>query len=687
MGITAYNEILFAVAGCANAFLLLLLALSPRPSATRAVLAGVCAATAAAAAAMAAGWGGLQLGGAIIYLAGTGSWCAFIFHLLRRQMADKPLTFVMVSAVGALMGAAVLGLSPLIPNLAAFDEHSFPLVGELSARLGLAIYGIVLTENLYRNTASEARWHVSTLCVALGSMFAYNILLYADALLFRRISPLLWSGQAIALTMAVPLLAVAAARNREWEIDIHVSRNVVFHTATLIGSGIFLLALAATGEMLRGANAGWGELAEMTILIAGFVGLVVLLASGSARSYIRRVLADNFYTHRYDYRREWLKSIEVLSVFPGSAAVQTRVIRAVAEIADSPAGVLFVRDAGGVAFQWGGSWNHPAVPSSQPADDAFAALFRGGTWVIELDRAAIRPGWLAEIPQAWLAVPLTQQMEIIGFVILVRPRAPLRLNRETFDVLRIVAQQSAIHLGEQRSARALAEVTQLSDYSRRFAFVVHDMKNVAGQLGMIVQNGRRYRGHQEFHEDVLATVESAFERMNQLLARLRPNSSSMPPGVVVPSDVVRDEVARLQRCRGKLVEINGDTVTAAVAMDETAFRSVIRHLCENAIEVSQGPVILCLRHGPLRVEIDIADDGPGMDAEFVRDKLFQPFGTVKCDGFGIGAYQARELVRAAGGDLVVMSRPNCGTTMHIVLPCLDERSDKTRQVTETGAAE
>jgi putative PEP-CTERM system histidine kinase len=665
---------------------LLLILLSPRGGTTRIVLAAACAMTAAGAAGMAAGWGRSGLSGAVVTLAYGGSWCAFLLHLLRKQSALDVLALRAIVAGGVLIAAAVLGFAFLPRNAAALGgDGTLPLVGELATRLALAVYGALLVENLYRNAHADARWHLNMLCVGLGGMFAFSILVYADGLLFQRISPLLWSGQAIAAVMATPLLAVAVARNRHWAIDIHVSRAVVFHTATLVGSGIFLLALAATGEVFRGLGAGWGELTEMTLLIAGVAGIAVMLTSASARSYIRRLLEDNFYSHRYDYRQEWLKSIETLAAVPGRAGIQARVIRAVADVADSPAGVLFVRDLGSTAFQWAGSWNRPAVPVAMPADDAFAALFRGGEWVIELAEVSERPALLAEIPGAWLAVPLAQKAELIGFVVLVRPRAPLRLTRETFDLLRIVARQSATHVAEQRMAQALAEIQQLSDYSRRFAFVVHDMKNVASQLGMIVQNARVHRDDPEFQQDVLATVGSAFEKMSHLLARLRPSLPPVTDGLIVPADLVGDEVAALCRARDAAIEIETDGGAAAVAMDEAAFRSVIRHLCENALEASRERVVVRLQHGSLRLEIAIADDGPGMDAEFVRDRLFQPLGSGKRDGFGIGAYQARELVRAAGGDLLAVTRPSRGTTMRIILPCVGKRAQVAPQLATRAA--
>jgi signal transduction histidine kinase len=91
-----------------------------------------------------------------------------------------------------------------------------------------------------------------------------------------------------------------------------------------------------------------------------------------------------------------------------------------------------------------------------------------------------------------------------------------------------------------------------------------------------------------------------------------------------------------------------------------------------------------LRVESLGVVVDIIDRGPGMAAEFVRDELFRPFSTTKGGGHGIGAYQARELLRRAGGDLLVISRPGSGTTMRIILPSVQPRTAEWASVEASG---
>jgi signal transduction histidine kinase len=68
-------------------------------------------------------------------------------------------------------------------------------------------------------------------------------------------------------------------------------------------------------------------------------------------------------------------------------------------------------------------------------------------------------------------------------------------------------------------------------------------------------------------------------------------------------------------------------------------------------------------------KVDILDNGCGMDRAFVRGRLFTPFETTKgSGGMGIGVYEAREYIRALGGDIQVASKPKRGTTFTIAIP-------------------
>ena len=143
-----------------------------------------------------------------------------------------------------LLALLVVGGTPLLEWFGGPASASLQSLGT-ATRLGFAICNVLLLENLYFNTQPDSRWHINLLCVALGGVFLYDLVLYADGVLFHRLSFVLVEARAPVIIMAAPLIALAAVRNRRWAMDIHVSRDVVFHSFTLIGSGIFLLAVAA----------------------------------------------------------------------------------------------------------------------------------------------------------------------------------------------------------------------------------------------------------------------------------------------------------------------------------------------------------------------------------------------------------------------------------------------------------
>ena len=185
-----------------------------------------------------------------------------------------------------LIALLIVGGMPLLDLLlqptigATFSLH-------VAVQLAFAVGTILLIENLYRNAAEDERWHVSLLCVALAGLSLYDLLLYADAALFRRVSAELFIGRASITALAAPLIALAAARNRRWDINIHVSRQAVFRSATLVISGVFLLGLAAVGEVVRRTGAEWGIVVEVTLVFGGLLAVAVLLTSGSGRSRLR----------------------------------------------------------------------------------------------------------------------------------------------------------------------------------------------------------------------------------------------------------------------------------------------------------------------------------------------------------------------------------------------------------------
>ena len=602
-------------------------------------------------------------------LAHAAAWYGFILHLYRQTVTAPRQMRQAFTTMGLLAVLLVGGL----PLLEALFEHPATSLASIEpvVKLCFAVSSVLLLENLYFNTAPDARWHINLLCIALGGLFLYNALMYADALLFRRLSLPLFTGRAPVTTIAAPLIALAAVRARRWKIDIHVSRDVVFHSFTLIAAGVFLVSIAVTGEIMRRGGAEWGYIAEVTLIFASLLTVAVLLTSGSVRSRLRFLLVDHFFSTRYDYRREWMRCIDTLTTPEAYVGLHKRAIQAVAQVVDSPAGVLFVRAPDDVAFQWAGSLNMPAATEPIPPGSPLVPLFRDGDWTVVLDEAPEARAGLVGLPRTWLAVPLNHFGSLIGFAVLAESRAPFKLEREAFDLLRVVGREVASRIAEQRAAQILDQTRQLREYSQRFAFVIHDIKNVSGQLSMLLTNAEVHADNPEFQRDMLVTVRASVGKITRLLTRLQADRQERSHTLVAPLQHVKAVAEACGITRSKTIAVHDDGVGAGIAIDPDAFDAVLTHLLNNAVEASgDSAVAVDLRHENMSVVIDIADRGPGMSPEFVRDELFRPFSSTKGGGHGIGAFQARELLRDAGGDLLVLTRMGEGTTMRLLLPAV-----------------
>ncbi|MDE2165172.1 MAG: PEP-CTERM system histidine kinase PrsK [Alphaproteobacteria bacterium] len=598
-------------------------------------------------------------------------WLALLEFLLRPQAEDSLKHGMRRLAV---IGGVLAGVTALANDLVHLDNGAL-VWSQIVTRAGLAIAGLLLVENLYRNIEPKRLWNVVPFCIGIGGFFAYGLFLYSTALLTGHVNPVFADARSAATCLSAPFLALTLARNRNWRIDHHISRSLVFHAFTLVVSGVFLLVVASLGAVLQ-QHGGWGPAAQVVTLFGSALVLTLVLSSGGIKARINYLVSRNLFSLRYDYRVEWMNFIDILSAPGDGAELRQRVIHAVANIVDSPRGALWLIDED-VGFRPAAFFNL-RLPAEliEPLSGAFVAGFRGGHWIQVFDGEVDPAPWRAD-GQFWLAVPLVHSGHMIGFIALAHPRAPLDLNWESFELLRAVGHQAASYICEETAARQLADARRLEDYGKRFAFLGHDLKTLASQLRLIAVNAQRHGDDPGFRADAFRTVETASARMNALLLQLHARTTAAAePQRAASVDAARivAEVAGALAGAAVVIETRMPPIAARVAMPAENLRSALTHVVSNAVEASPpgAAVSVAGTVADDRLAIEVADHGPGMDPEFVRNELFRPFRTTKTGGSGIGAYQTRELVRAAGGELDVISQPGAGTTMRIVLPLARE---------------
>src|ERR1700719_1140200 len=539
----------------------------------------------------------------------------------------------LLGAVGFCLAAIVDDVWTLVVSPGATALYT----SQQLIRIGFGVARLLTIENLWRNTEPERRWHVWPLCVAIGGLFAYELFLFSDAFITRgRVDAGLALGRPIVAAVMAPLLSLAMARSREWRVEIHVSRQVVLHTATLVASGCFLVAVAVVAILLRGFGGEWGLVLQLAMLFGSIVVLATVLSSGSVRRRLKFLISRNFYTHHYDYRVEWLKFIELVSEPKIGEELSVRIIRALAEFVDNPAGVLWSLSHG-IGYYPTAAWKRPIPGDCKvPIDDPFVFGFRNGSWIQARSSDAGENTWPIASDKAWLAVPLSHRTEVIGFVVLDRATHMINPDWEAFDLLRAAGRQAASYLAEERSTKVLRDSELLTEYSKRFAFVVHDIKNLASQLNLIVSNAARHIGDPEFQRDMLKTVEDSVARMNNLLSQLKANAAPHPPRLLNPNLVVSAVAAEFSDAP-VAVEARDEIGACAVTIDPERLRSALTHLVQNAVDVScpGDRVIISSHRFGTRLLIEVTDNGPGMDDAFVRDELFLPFRSTKSGGYGI----------------------------------------------------
>src|SRR3989344_3542230 len=300
-------------------------------------------------------------------------WLIFLLHLLTTKTSGKELvsTSLTITRHGIYVFTTVMVLLALYIHLSR-SELSF--IGgidiQIAGHLLLAVIGLVLIEQILRNSPPDLLRAIKYLCLGIGGMFVYDFYLYSDALLFRRIDPALWEARGFINASTVPIIGIALARNPQWSLAIFISRRMVFHTSALIGSGIYLIAMGAGGYYVRDYGGTWGAVAQTIFLFGAGLLLLILLFSGQLRARLRVLINKHFFHYKYDYREEWLRFIRTLSSSDQDIPLPERVIRAIAQMIDCPGCVLWVRRDNG-SFETEAHWNMEFLaPTSEPADSS-----------------------------------------------------------------------------------------------------------------------------------------------------------------------------------------------------------------------------------------------------------------------------------------------------------------------------
>ena len=592
----------------------------------------------------------------------------------------------LIIAICFLLGGMILaGLGRGIAGYTLVSGTTL-LVGQIIVSLG----GLVLLEQVWRNSMGYKRKNTRYLCLGIGTFFLYDFFLYSDAMLFSKISEPFWDSRGLIYVICAPLVALTLVNTRKQPIDVQISRKFVFHTSAIVFAGLYLFIMAGGGYYINAVGGDWSEAILVVFFFSASLLLLLIGGSPKLRARLMVFISHHFFDYKYDYREEWLKATGLLTAQDSTTNLEHNIIQVMAQLVKSQSGAIWTRNEDN-NFAATAFLNMPEIKFDKiDANSELTEYMSRSDWVVDLKEYQSDPTryQLIEIPDCiwsakkpWLLVPFFVGDEMVAFVLISEPLTKIELNWENYDLLRVVARQSASYLTLLSTQANLSESKQFEAVSRTSAFMVHDLKTIIAQLSLLVDNAEKHKTNPVFVDDMINTTEHALKKMNHLLQQIR-NPVTQDNIIQFNLADCLKEVIQQQSKRDPLPVLAGVQKPIAIHADKEKIKSVLSHMINNAQDATDkgGEVTVSVKTSTGWAVIFVQDSGEGMTDHFVKEELFKPFSSTKgLAGMGIGVYQSREYIRKIGGSLDVTSEVGVGTCFTIKIP-LNSGAVKLRQV-------
>ena len=557
------------------------------------------------------------------------------------------------------------------------------------------LIGIILIlmnlEETFRSAVGTMRWRIKFLVLGLGVVFGARIYTQSQALLFSGHNLALRGIETGALLIGCTLMAIAYLRSGFAEIDVYPSRAVLHSSATVLLAGgyLFVVGVAAQIVALLGGAASFQTQAFLVLL--GIVILAVLLMSDRLRQRIRRFVSRHFKRPQHDFREAWTLITQRMSSVQDQAGLCTAAAKLISETFNVLSVTIWLVDEQSERLVLGASTSQSERTAPSGLGPSFAAsgpilaALRGRFNPFDLEK--VKVDWAETLRQISstqfreggnrICIPLLAGDRCLGVAILADRVNGVPYTEEELDLLKCIGDQVAAGLLNFRLADELALTKELEAFQTMSAFLVHDLKNAASSLNLMLQNLPVHFDDPAFREDALRGIAATVNRINQLIGRLsvlRQKLELQP----VESDLNQLVVKALESLPWvPEVELVKELhPLPEVFADREQLQSVVTNLLLNAREVlgTGGKIKVETSQRDGRAVLSVADNGCGMSPAFLRDSLFRPFHSTKKKGLGIGLFQSKMIVEAHRGSMEVESEPGKGTTFRVILPLAREHS-------------
>lgn len=598
----------------------------------------------------------------------------------------------------ALAGACLVPLAVAALQRPSLIVSLQPAAGgsDWSMRLGWAglslqflvllasVFIVMNLERTFRASIGIMRWRIKFMVFGVGMLFIVRIYTSSQALLFHGTDVRLDTVDTGALLISALLIPRAFWRSGQLDLDIYPSRSVLEGSVTVVLAGAYLLIMGALARFA----AHFGGSAEFPLqaflVLVALVLLALLLQSDRLRLRLRRFVSRHFQRPFYDYRTAWKSFTDATASCVEQADLCRSLGRLIADMLQALSVTLWLVDERRENLTFAASTSISEVRARELAPtkvESANVIAHFQHQVEPVDYEVSTEAWAVALQRcnpsefvnggSRVCVPMTIRGELLGVIAVGDRVGGARFSLQDFDLLKCIGDQAAASLYNVHLSRRLIQAKELEAFQAMAAFFVHDLKNAASTLNLMLENLPEHYDDPAFREDALRGISNTVGHIDHLVGRLT---------------ALRREL-KIQPAEGDLNEIV-DGVLAGLAsrphshltkeldempkfqFDREQISKVVTNLVLNATEAvnDSGSVRVATRRNGGWAVLTVADNGCGMSADFVRRSLFRPFQTTKKRGLGIGMFQSLMIVQAHGGRIAVESEPGKGTTFQVFLP-------------------
>lgn len=547
------------------------------------------------------------------------------------------------------------------------------------------VLSLVNLERTFRASVGMVRWRIKFMLLGLGILFLLRLYTASQALLFRALDPSLDFLNSGALLIAGVLILRSLFRTGHLNLDVYPSHSVLQGSVTILLIGVYLLVVGVFARIVSYLGGDSSFALKALLVLALLVLLTLFLQSDRVRLRLRQFVSRHFQRPLHDYRTVWRRFTEGTASRVEQADYCRAVVKLVAEIFESLSVTLWVADVrrGELTSAASTSLSDSQAAALQPDEPQI-------TVILEHFRAHPEPVDFEEVSAPWAEVlrrchpdqfhkggtrvcaPVLSGGEVLALLLIGDRVGGTQYTVQDLDLLKSIADQVASGLLNVRLSQRLLQSREHEAFQAMATFFVHDLKNAASTLNLMLQNLPEHFDDPEFRQDALRGVGKSVAHINHLISRLGQLRSELKISPVESdlNEIISSAMQSFPSNEEFAVETDFSPLPR-FAIDREQFGKVITNLALNAREACAAP------GGRFRIStnrttgwaiVEARDNGAGMPPEFVSRSLFRPFQTTKKSGLGIGMFQSKLIVEAHGGRIAVESKPGHGTTFRVFLP-------------------